>query len=78
MVIPEHDLVVWPFGTLSSANESEDVASIKHLYNSYSTVDVSHKLASEGQSVEDPETCLRANGEAVLVLVEANVTDFLL
>ena len=38
MVVPEHDLVVWPFRTLSSADESQDVTSEEHLDDSNSSV----------------------------------------
>ena len=38
MIVPEHDLVVWPFWTLSSTDESQDVASEEHLDNSNSSV----------------------------------------
>lgn len=38
MIIPKHDLVVRPFWALSSADESENIASEEHLDNSDATV----------------------------------------
>ena len=78
VVVPQHNFVIWPLGAFTSAYEGEDVAAVEHLYYANSTVDVSHKLAAEGQGVEYSETCLRSYCETVLVLVEANMANFVL
>ena len=37
----------------------------------------SDELASEGNGVIDAEAALRAHGEAILLLIEADVADFI-
>ena len=41
-------------------------------------MDVSDKLASERNGIEDAEPILRANCEAILILIESNVANVLL
>ena len=78
VVVPQHNFVIWPFRTFTSTHECKDIASVEHLYNANPTINVSHKLTTEGQRVEYPETCLRSYCETVLVLVEAYMANFVL
>ena len=77
MIVPEHHFVIWPLRTFAPSDQGQDVAPIEHLYDANSTVDVSHELPSEWQSVENPESGLGADSEAILVLIEANVANIL-
>ena len=78
VVVPQHNFVIGPFRTFTSTHECKDIASVEHLYNANPTIYVSHKLTTEGQRVEYPETCLRPYCETVLVLVEAYMANFVL
>lgn len=77
MVVPEHNFVIGPLRTLASSNQSENVAAVKHLCNTNSTVDVSHELALEGYCIKNAEAELSPNGEAILLLVKADVQNIL-
>ena len=75
-VVPNHDLVRRPLGTVSTADEGHDVRSIDHLRDGDASVKVSFmQLQNFGVSRSvrvDFEATLSADDEAIIGLVEAH------
>ena len=75
-IIPDHDLVRGPLWTISTAHEGHYVRLVDHFSDSYASVQVLvHKLHDFGSARPDrvdPKAILRANYEAIVLLIEAD------
>jgi|LauGreDrversion4_2_1035121.scaffolds.fasta_scaffold622345_1 hypothetical protein len=88
MIVPEEDLIHGKLWVLSTADESQDIASEKHFHNTYAAIKLyenesiddltSLERVFEGKRVEYFEAFLCTACEAPLVLVESDVEDILL
>ena len=77
LVIPKNDLVFGPFWIITSSDQRHHILSVKHLYDSNTTVKHPLKLEQKGIALINAKTILSAHCDARLILVESQEKNLL-